>query len=339
MSLLFWTFTIGRFWNLTSESSLVSIHRNYQPSNQVILSMSTGIKGIHFRNLMYLQAKHFNVHQYMLTITNLKSSCVDLIGDCAYSSQYMSRDARFIIQRLRARVYWMYMLYRTGLDVFQLDSDIVWFANPLRISAEFPMYGIIGAEDGLPFNGGFVYARHVSNCSDSIIESLLYSWSRRLIEWGGDEQSTLIDIMSSMITHVPYSTEQELIMRGKSSVIPIREKRVNLVRKLAKSIKGENSYIISPFENNFSYPVHGLFNQTVPYIASNCKSTLALGIVKRFTYNLRLCKNNIVTMLHLSGFPIKSLRPSIVQLYRGLIRNESGDAIDEFRKFVCSSNK
>ena len=41
-------------------------------------------------------------------------------------------------------------------------------------------------------------------------------------------------------------------------------------------------------------------------------------------------------MLHLSGFPIRSLRPSIVQLYRGLIRNESGGTIEEFRKFVCS---
>lgn len=324
----------ARVWNLDREDALPQIREHYQPSNEVLLSMSVGAPGLRFGTILRVQAAHFGVRN-ILTITNRAENCDHLIQACGYSSMYMNEVPTQIMQQLRARVYWMYRLYRIGLNVFQLDSDVVWFQNPYKAFAEFPNHGIIGAEDGLPFNGGFVYARHLSKCNNLIIEWLLHTWSWRLIVWGGDEQSTLIDIVSSMITQTPYATEQEVVARGKASVIPVRERRIPWVRAHATKLRGESEYRIKPVASNMSFATYQRFAHDAPTIPRHCRYAHALGVTQRFTYNLKSCNNPLVYMLHLSGFPLKQLRPSIVQLYRSVVNNESNYATDEFRRFIC----
>ena len=257
-----------------------------------------------------------------LAFTNNAPACDLIEVACAFSSMHITGEVisfgrasrmtirRFIRQGLRARVYWTYRLYAAGMNVFVLDTDVIVARNPFNYFSLHPEFSIIGALDGLPFNSGVLYTRHVDPCKDFLTQSLLEEYARRLIEWGDSfEQSVCIDVVTSMISGVPYATENEALREGrdkqaegKKRVHSERTARIPFVSSMAdrRRVLGEVVWEFHPLpvSQRWNFSVVDTF-QRVPNSSPCTEPPVAsiLGVNTEFSYDVNLlCSSRLLSV-------------------------------------------
>lgn len=161
----------------------------------IALILALGDFGRESARLMIRRLRHVGFHA-SLPLTSTRGACAEFVHACAYSSRHMHYDPKTFRMPIISRVYWLYRLFRAGVNVMVMDTDVIVRRNPFQLLRSMPQYSMIGAIDELPYNSGLFYARHVDSCTDSITEAVLREYARRCVEWGGFEQSVLIDVMS-----------------------------------------------------------------------------------------------------------------------------------------------
>ena len=139
-------------------------------------------------------------------------------------------------QLLRVRVYWLARFYEAGVNVFQCDLDVGWIANPFPLFRAIPDASVLAQTDGSLVNAGVIYFRHgTSILADAVTLWLLNEWSNRLMGLGGDEQTTLHDVLTTMASESIYLSEQLVTHNHKSVVIASWIRRNRLMKGLGKS--------------------------------------------------------------------------------------------------------
>lgn len=136
-------------------------------------------------------------------------------------------------QLLRVRVYWLARFFEAGVNVFQCDLDVGWIANPFPLFRAIPDASVLAQTDGSLVNAGVIYFRHGS--ADAVALWLLNEWSNRLMGLGGDEQTTLHDVLTTMASRSMYLSEQLVTHSTKSAVIASWVRRNHLMKWLGKS--------------------------------------------------------------------------------------------------------
>ena len=82
------------------------------------------------------------------------------------------------------RTHYLAVFFSHGLNVLQLDSDLVVLGNPFpHIRHRYPRVGLLAQRDAPIINTGILFAQHVrgSNESDAVVEWLLAEANNRLV--------------------------------------------------------------------------------------------------------------------------------------------------------------
>lgn len=138
-------------------------------------------------------------------------------------------------QLLRVRVYWLAQFFAAGANVFQCDLDVVWIRDPFPLFRANPNVSFFAQADGPVLNPGLDHVQHVSASADTITTWLLNEWSNRMSGLGGDEQTTLNDVLFTMARGSLYLSEQLAVPGRKSHVIASWERRGHALMRLAST--------------------------------------------------------------------------------------------------------
>ena len=112
--------------------------------------------------------------------------------------------------------------------------DVGWVANPFPLFRAIPDASVLAQTDGFLVNAGVIYFRH-STLADAVTVWLLNEWSNRLMGLGGDEQTTLHDVLTTMATGTMYLSEQLVTRYRKSAVIASWARRNSFMKWLGES--------------------------------------------------------------------------------------------------------
>lgn len=144
-------------------------------------------------------------------------------------------------QLLRVRVYWLARFFAAGANVFQCDLDVVWTRDPFPLFRANPNVSFFAQADGSVLNSGLDHVQHVSASADAVATWLLYEWSNRMSGLGGDEQTTLNDVLFTMARGKLYLSEQLAVAGRKSHVIASWERRGRTLVRLASTARRSGS--------------------------------------------------------------------------------------------------
>jgi len=144
-------------------------------------------------------------------------------------------------QLLRVRVYWLARFFDAGANVFQCDLDVVWTRDPFPLFRANPNVSFFAQADGPVLNSGLDHVQHVSASADAVATWLLNEWSNRMSGLGGDEQTTLNDVLFTMARGKLYLSEQLAVAGRKSHVIASWERRGRTLVRLASTARRSGS--------------------------------------------------------------------------------------------------
>ena len=240
--------------------------------------------------LALAQARRVGVDSAVI-VTDSVAHCTRFDGaHCVYTPFDNAPTPRHQILRLRIRA--LNRFFKSGLDAFQLDTDVIWYQNPFEILVTFKDVGFVAASDGKLANAGVVFVQHVSNSSDVVISNLLSEWESSMYNGGGDEQGLLHDLLASRILNTTTLSIEGMTNRTAKAIV--RERRDRRLWHL----------------NSCG------FDKRCFTLIDHTDSARMVALSHAFSYgqNLqrRLCDRTPPVLVHLSGYPSKMLRPLIL---------------------------
>lgn len=182
---------------------------------------------------------------WTLVLTLSRRSCEASLSDCPCAYGGLRPDGPWdrprdppdsrpagaaLRQLLRVRVYWLARFFEAGINALQCDLDVGWVRDPFPLFRSIPNASVVAQSESTMVNAGIVFVRHVSAAADAVTLWLLAEWSNRLMGLGGDEQTTLHDVLTTMTRGSIYLSEQLVAIGHKSRVMASWAKRNRLMR-------------------------------------------------------------------------------------------------------------
>ena len=266
-------------WTTPDDSTVQDIRRALGPS--IVLLFASGMVADAHRAVGFARSVGVTTKIALLTLRPADCHATFLPCICTRAT------ARPGHQFLETRVKWLHRLFRGGVDVFQLDLDVIWYKNPFDLFARHPNASLLSAADGKLGNAGVFFARHSTRAADRVATRLLGEWSRRMDTAGGDEQGTLHDVLAGTILRSPFFSEQ-------MSPADRRATRQGWERPIMRANRCSSETRCWRVEGGLEY----------------------VAFAKDFTYGQflgrDLCAGMTPHLVHLSGYPSKTLRPLIL---------------------------
>ena len=262
--------------------------RKHLNSSKAIIFFSVG--NHRAVKLALSQAKHVGVHSSIVLTSSFEDCSSFKNTPCVYDALEAAPTSRHQMLRLRVRA--LNKFYNGGFDVFQLDTDVILYKNPLEQVAMHDTAGLVVASDGKLANAGVVFAQHVSESSDRVISGLLNEWEQRMYGIGGDEQGLLHDLLANRILNTHIFTEW---MTNRTLKYAARDERDRKIWRL----------------NTCNFNVRCFTLHDGP------SQTRMVALSYNFSYGQdlrrRFCEHELPVLVHLSGYPSKFLRPLIIE--------------------------